>query len=136
MCVNQILQKYRELILYVVFGVFTTVCNFVVYVIATRLFNLSIEIANILGWFLSVLFAYITHRQYVFLSDEHGKNIIKELFSFYGSRLFTGLLDFGGMWLLADYLKFNDMITKVMLNIVIIILNFVLSKFLVFQKKN
>lgn len=133
---NKILQKYRELILYVVFGVLTTVCNFAVYFIATRLFHLSIEIANILGWLLSVLFAYVTNRQYVFQSVEHDKNVIKELLSFYGSRLFTGLLDFGGMWLFADYLKFNDMITKVVLNVIIIILNFVLSKFLVFQKKN
>lgn len=133
---TKILQKYRELILYVIFGILTTVCNFVVYFIATRMFELSIEIANILGWFLSVLFAYITNRQYVFRSDEYSKSIIKELLSFYGSRLFTGLLDFGGMWLFADYLKFNDIITKGVLNVIIIVLNFVLSKFLVFQKKN
>ena len=133
---SKILQKYRELILYVIFGILTTVCNFVVYFMATRLFYLSIEIANILGWFLSVLFAYVTNRQYVFQSEECGKSIIRELLSFYGSRLFTGLLDFGGMWLFADYLKFNDMITKVVLNVIIIVLNFILSKFLVFQKKN
>ena len=82
---KELLMKYKEIIMYLVFGVLTTVVNIVVYFLSAELLHINYLISNALAWFLSVLFAYITNRKYVFESSS--QNILKEAVSFFSSAL-------------------------------------------------
>ena len=128
---KELLMKYKEIIMYLVFGVFTTVVNIVVYFLSAELLHIDYLISNALAWFLSVLFAYITNRKYVFESSS--QNILKEAVSFFSSRLATGILDMVLMWLFVYFNVVNDVIAKVIVNVIVVVLNYVLSKLVVFK---
>lgn len=133
---KELLRKYRSLILYVVFGAGTTLVNILVYTGATRLFAMDEMWANILAWFLSVLFAYFTNRTWVFDSRASGfAALIKEAGSFFAARIATGLMDQGIMFLCVKVLSLPDVPVKIASNVVVIILNYILSKWVVFRKK-
>ena len=121
----------KELLSYVVFGVLTTIVNFVVYLFFTRICGVNYIISNIIAWFLSVLFAYITNRIWVFESSN--ANIIKEGVVFFVGRLFSGILDTGLMILFIDILTVGDSIAKVIVQVVVVIFNYVYSKWIVFK---
>ena len=89
----------REFILYVIFGILTTLVNILVYFLFVNL-NVNYLISNILAWFFSVLFAYITNRIWLFESKK--ENILNEASLFYGGRLFSGIVDTGLMYLFID----------------------------------
>lgn len=131
---KELIYKNKEILLYLIFGVLTTVVNIVVYYISAELLDIHYLISNALAWFLSVLFAYITNRKYVF--NSHNENIIKEMISFFGSRLATGVLDMTLMWALVNYHLLNDMISKIVVNVIVIVLNYVLSKLVVFKSNS
>ena len=128
---KELLMKYKEIIMYLVFGVLTTVVNIVVYFLSAVLLHINYLISNALAWFLSVLFAYITNRKYVFESSS--QNILKEAVSFFSSRLATGILDMVLMWLFVYFNVVNDVIAKVIVNVIVVVLNYVLSKLVVFK---
>ena len=128
---KELLMKYKEIIMYLVFGVLTTVVNIVVYFLSAELLQINYLIYNALAWFLSVLFAYITNRKYVFESSS--QNILKEAVSFFSSRLATGILDMVLMWLFVYFNVVNDVIAKVIVNVIVVVLNYVLSKLVVFK---
>lgn len=121
----------KELLSYVIFGVLTTIINFVVYLFFTRICGVNYIVSNIIAWFLSVLFAYITNRIWVFESSN--SNIIKEGVVFFGGRLFSGILDTGLMILFIDILTIGDLISKVIVQVVVIIFNYAYSKWIVFK---
>lgn len=123
----------RELILYVVFGFFTFVVNFVTYFIFVGL-GLNYLIANALAWFFSVLFAYITNRKWVF--ESKSPDVLKEMSLFFGGRIFSGVVDTALMYLFIDVLVLGDFISKTVVQIIVIILNYVFSKLIVFTEKN
>ncbi|MDD4706493.1 MAG: GtrA family protein [Bacilli bacterium] len=134
---KELFIKYKEAILYLVFGVLTTLINIIVYALSTRLLEIDVYTSNVIAWVLSVLFAYITNRKYVFNSKATELNKkIKELLSFYSCRLLTFGIDMLLMFILIDLISINDMISKIIVNIIIIILNYILSKFLVFKNNN
>ena len=122
----------KELLNYMVFGVLTTLINILTYQILSMA-GVSTLIANGIAWILSVLFAYITNRKFVF--DSHGENRIQECLKFYGSRISTGILDMAGMWILVDILHLNGMVSKVGMNVIVIVLNYIFSKLFVFKDK-
>ena len=131
--IKEILLKYKSVILYILFGGLTTLVNIVVY-FACSCLKFSTAASTVTAWLLSVLFAYITNRKYVFGSKSQGvKSVFKEISNFFLSRFATGLLDLAVMLLFVDILNFNGMLIKVISNIVVIILNYVLGKFLVFK---
>ena len=131
--VKKIFLKYKSVILYILFGGLTTLVNIVVY-FACSCLKFSTAVSTITAWLLSVIFAYITNRKYVFGSKSQGvKSVFKEISNFFLSRLATGLLDLAVMLLFVDILEFNGMFIKVISNMVVIVLNYVLSKFLVFK---
>lgn len=132
----ELIKKYEEIILYVFFGVCTTLVNILVYYIFSHIFNLGTIISTVIAWILSVLFAYITNKIWVFKSKSWDKNVLfKEMISFFSCRLLTGLLDIGIMYIFVDILKFNDIIIKVISNIIVIIINYIASKLVIFSKK-
>lgn len=131
-------KKYKEIINYLIFGVLTTVVSLLTYyllvfTILDPINPLELQIANIISWITCVTFAYITNRIYVFNSKN--KNIFKELIKFYSSRLTTLFLDMLIMFIFVTKLEFNDKIIKIIVQIIIIILNYILSKIIVFKNK-
>lgn len=133
-------KKYEEVIMYLIFGVLTTVVNFVVYFIAIHILgdsDLSKTISNALSWFFSVLFAFFTNKIFVFKhKSENAKDFIMEAFKFYGCRVFSGILDIGIFALCVNVFHFNDVIVKIFTQVLVVILNYVFSKILIFKNKN
>ena len=125
-------KKYKEIIMYLIFGILTTVVNIVVYFIASNVLNINYLISNATAWFLSVLFAYVTNKLYVF--EISSKEFIKEIVAFFSSRLATGILDMFLMWLFVTVASLNDVVVKIFVNILVIIMNYIFSKLFVFRK--
>ena len=135
--IKKIFIKYKEIILYIIFGFLTTVVSLTVYYVSTKTFlnpdvPLQLQIANIISWVVGVLFAFFTNRKYVF--DSNNTNKIKEFFSFVVSRISTLLADMAIMWLGVSLLGFNDLLIKIISQIVVIVGNYILSKFIIFKK--
>lgn len=123
--------KYKEVIMYLIFGVLTTVVNIVVYYMMADIMHIQYMISNVVAWFLSVLFAYITNRAYVF--ESQSQNILKEMISFFGARLATGIMDMAMMCFFVELHILPGFIAKVISNVFVIIANYVLSKLVVFK---
>lgn len=128
---KELLLKYKEIIMYLIFGVLTTVVNIAVYYIMANSLQIHYLISNIVAWFLSVLFAYVTNRKYVFESKSN--EIIKEMVSFFGARLATGAMDMVLMWLFVGLHILPDFVAKVITNVIVIVANYILSKLVVFK---
>lgn len=130
-----IYYKYKEVILYLFFGVLTTVISFVSYYICSELLHIHYLISNIISWIFAVAFAYITNRIWVFESKSTGlKAIFKEMFTFVNCRLLSGIIDMIVMFLLVDSLNINDLYAKLFTQVIVVILNYVFSKLIIFKK--
>lgn len=126
--------KWRDLILYGVFGVLTTVVNIVAYWLTAHLFGMGTIPSSVLAWICAVTFAYLTNRTWVFHSTaSESSDIVREAVSFFAARLATGMLDWVTMWLFVDVMGIPDMSVKVFANVMVIILNYVASKLVVFK---
>lgn len=135
--IKELYEKYKELINYVIVGVMTTVVSLVAYYGCVLTFldpdsAVQLQIANIISWIAAVTFAYFTNRKYVF--DSQNQNVLQEAAKFYASRLGTLLIDMGIMFVGVTVLSFNDKIVKLVVQVVVIVANYVISKFFVFKK--
>lgn len=131
-------KKYEEIINYLIIGVSTTIVSLLVYYLCVYTFlnpedAIQLQIANILSWIVSVTFAFFTNRSFVFKSKN--KNIAKEATTFVGSRVTTLLIDMGLMALFVTLLGLNDKLIKIVVQIIVIVLNYIFSKLFVFKKK-
>lgn len=132
--INKLLTK--EVILYIVFGVFTTVVNLGSFYIMNSLLHWEENISNFIAILLAVLFAYITNKDLVFHSNAKNMNEkVTQFIKFIIGRVFTMLIEFIGGLLLFK-LPIPNIITKTILTIVVIILNFFISKFFAFKNKS
>ena len=132
---RELFRKYREIILYVFFGGCTTLVNIVVYYAMTRFLGVGEYASNVTAWILSVLFAYVTNKIWVFESrSREAKVLLREMGSFFGCRLLSLVLDMGVLWLGIEILRMNDMLVKILSNILVIIVNYIASKFFIFKK--
>ena len=136
-------QKNREVLMYLFFGVMTTAVSFVTAGFSKYLLEkaglgkdaVSI-VSTVISWICAVTFAYVTNRIWVFDSKVKGKKgIFAEMVSFYGGRLFTLFVEMGMMWLGYSVMGINYWVTKIVANVVVLILNYVISKLFVFKKK-
>lgn len=133
--VKELAVKYKEIILYLVFGVLTTLVNYLSYLLLAPFFSTT-TIPTAIAWVLSVLFAYFTNRKYVFDSKASGrKAVLREALSFFGARVLSGVLDVGIMWVFADRMGWNDKIVKLCSNVFVVVFNYVASKLVIFRKK-
>lgn len=135
--IKELYNKYKEVINYLIFGVLSTVVNFISYYIFARLLNIDEVISSGLSWFCAVLFAYITNKLFVFESKTHTKaSFLKEIVSFFLARIVSGALcDVGTFAIMVKVLKINDMIAKVITQVMVVVMNYVLSKLIIFKKK-
>ena len=130
----------KETILYLIFGVLTTVINFVVARLCYDRLPISssaalIFTANTIAWVAAVIFAFITNKLFVFESKsmEHSL-LIHEIVTFFSARLLSLGIDLLGMYLLVDVAGWDFTISKLIMNVIVIILNYVLSKLFIFNK--
>lgn len=131
-----IYNQFKEQILYIVFGVLTTAINIVAFFVCSRLINLGLIPSNVIAWILSVLFAFVTNKIYVFNSKNYNFSVVlRELIDFTISRGATGILDLVLMYLFVSVIGIEDMISKIIINIIVIVLNYILSKLYVFKNK-
>ncbi|MCR4666774.1 MAG: GtrA family protein [Desulfovibrio sp.] len=126
----------RELIAYGVFGVLTTLVNYVVYVVSIAWFSCSYIAANILAWILAVAFAFATNKQYVFQSTTWSVGVFfREGWQFFSARFFSLLVETVLLWLFIEKLHCNEYVIKLLTNIIVIVINYVLSKLYIFKKQ-
>ncbi len=135
---KEIYIKYKEMINYLIVGGLTTCVSLLTYYLLTFTIlnpdiSTELQIATIISWIISVLFAFFTNKKYVF--ESKNKFNLKEMISFILSRLSTLFIEMLLMYLLVTICKYNDKIMKIVVQIIVIILNYLLSKFLVFKKK-
>lgn len=137
--ITKLYSKYEEFINYIIVGVLTTIVSLAFYY-SLRFFvlksnnQLHIQISNVIAFILAVLFSYTLNHSWVFKSEKRKAEKRKEFLSFVLSRILTLLLDMGMMFVLTAPLKINDKISKLIVQVVITIANYIIGKFLVFKK--
>lgn len=128
-------KKHRDVILYVIFGALTTAVNFVTYYLLFNLAGLYNLLSVVIAWFTSVAFAFVTNKLWVFDSKSFKKStLMREVWTFFTCRIATGLLDVAVMYVAVDLLTMNSTVWKLLSNVIVIILNYVFSKTVIFKK--
>ena len=128
-------NKYRELLLYLLFGICTVAVNTVTYSLCYNALQIDNIFATIIAWFVAVVFAFITNRRYVFAvekTDREGE--IKECARFFLCRFLSGILDIGIMAIAVSWLQGNSVFWKLISNVVVTVANYLASKLWVFSK--
>lgn len=129
-------RNHREGWRYLIFGALATVVNIAVYSVAFYVTHIDNAVSNVIAWIVAAIFAYITNKFMVFASKvDTRKDLLREITSFFSCRLFTLVVDEIIMIISVDKLGLSAFIMKVVANIVVIILNFILSKLIIFKKK-
>lgn len=149
--IKKLFLKYKELISYVFFGVLATVVNLVSFKIFDLILGANLYlVTNIVSWVITVVFAYFTNKLWVFESKSWEASIvIKELVGFFGARVFSLVVEEAGLWLMIDLcnigtisweiLNFDltgNMIAKIIMQVIVVIMNYVFSKLVIFKHKN
>jgi len=148
--IKKLFIKYKELITYVIFGVLTTLVNFFAFWLFTKIFGEEFYLVNnAIAWVVGVIFAYITNKLFVFESKSWNLKVItKEITGFLGARIFSFLVEEGGMFLFITVLGLGEksltllsltitgqFIVKILLAVIVVILNYIFSKFIIFKRQ-
>lgn len=131
----ELVKKYWDIIVYLFFGVLTTIVNYLVYLPCYNLLHLSAAVSNMIAWVFAVAFAYLTNKHWVFRShDWSSKTVIPELTKFVACRIGSGLMETLVLLLTVDLLHWNGNVMKLIVSVLVVILNYVASKLVVFKK--
>lgn len=134
--IKELYTKYKSIILYLVFGAGTTVVNIVTYYVMYDLLSVPNVPSDIAAWITAVLFAFVTNRRYVFeQTDNSSHRLLRDFVSFVGCRLATGVLDVAIMYLAVDLMHWNGLVWKIISNILVVVLNYIASKYFIFKKE-
>lgn len=134
--IKAMFRKHYDLILYLIFGVLTTVVNYLVYLPCFNILGLSASLSNVISWAAAVIFAFLTNKPFVFRShDWSAKVVLPELAKFVGCRMGSGVLETGILLLTVDIWGWNGNIWKLVTSVLVVILNYIGSKLLVFSNK-
>ena len=129
-------EQYSDAVAYLFFGVLTTAVNYIVYLPAYNLLGLSATVSNVVAWVVSVAFAFLTNKPFVFKSHDWSRQVVvPELAKFVGCRLGSGAMETGIIFLSVDLLHGNGNLWKLLTSVLVVILNYFGSKLLVFRKK-
>lgn len=130
-----IYRKNKEILLYLFLGGITTTISIVSYAICNIAFGINELIANIISWILAVLFAFFTNRRWVFETTVNTVNeLVRQMLYFFGGRLATLLVEEVILFIFITLLGLNSMLIKVIAQVVVIVVNYIISKFWVFKK--
>ena len=131
---SRIYKKYKEIINYLIFGGLTTLVSIGTYALFTIVFNIDYLVSNVLSWIIAVLFAFITNKLFVFASKSRSKKqVSKEIVSFFFFRIVSLGIEMIIMYVFVDLLSINDLITKVIAQVIVILSNYIFSKLFVFK---
>lgn len=130
-----LIRKHYDILAYLFFGVLTTAVNYIVYLPCYNLLHLPASLSNVISWVAAVAFAYVTNKPFVFKShDWSAKTVGPELTKFVGSRILSGALETAIIFVTVDMLLWNGNLMKLVTSVLVVILNYVASKLLVFKK--
>ena len=147
---RKLMLKYKEQLLYLLFGALTTVVSLTTYEAAGAILGDDLYlVSNIISWCFAVTFAFVTNKLWVFSSKSWASPLIwREVASFVSARLFSLLIEEAGLWLLVDVAGAHsfsmtlfgfdlrgDFLAKLLMQVIVVVLNYVSSKFLIFAKK-
>lgn len=133
--IRALIGKYWDVLTYLVFGVLTTVVNYIVYIPCQQILGMSASLSNILAWVAAVAFAFLTNKPFVFRShDWSAQTVIPELTKFVSCRVGSGALETVILFLTVDLLGWNGVIWKFATQVMVVVLNYVASKLLIFRK--
>ena len=133
--IKNLVSKYEELIGYLIFGGLTTVVNIIVFYLFDSVFEVHYLFANAIAILVSILFAFLTNKKYVFKSSTPTFQLwLKEFSLFVSFRLLSAVFDMGSMWLLVDGLNLNANVAKIITQFIVVVLNYAFSKFFIFKQ--
>ena len=134
--IYKLVTKHWDIVSYLFFGGLTTLVNFLVYFPLFNWMHISAAISNGIAWLFAVAFAYLTNKPFVFKSkDWSRKTVVPELTKFVGCRIGSGFLETLIILITVDWLSWNGNIMKIIVSILVVILNYIGSKWIVFTKK-
>lgn len=133
--IRQLVEKYWDILTYLFFGVLTTVVNYLVYLPVYNVAGLSAAVSNAIAWVAAVAFAYLTNKPFVFKSNDWSwKTVGPELTKFVSCRIASGLMETAILLVTVDWLHWNGNVWKLLTSVLVVVLNYVASKLLIFKK--
>ena len=133
---RKLLEKYWDILTYLFFGVLTTAVNYLVYLPCFNLLGWSASLSNVFAWIVAVAFAFLTNKPFVFKSRDWSWNVVwPEFCKFVGCRVGSGVLETAILLVAVDWLGLNGNVWKLITAVLVIVLNYISSKFLVFNDK-
>ena len=133
--------KYKEIIMYLIFGVATTGVNWIVYAVAVKV-GMNMNLSNCLAWLLAVVFAFITNKIFVFESKNMNVQVLfMEFIKFIAARVATGVIEIGGLPVLyslgikQSLFGIDGFAAKILVSVIVVILNYVFSKLFIFKNQ-
>lgn len=133
---KRMLAKYKDIIIYIIFGVLTTVVSFGVHLPLYNWVHLSATVCNVISWLAAVFFAFLTNKPFVFHSYDWSIRVVApEFLKFIGSRVGSLIVETAILFVFVDMMHLNGNFFKVMTSAVVVVLNYVASRWIVFNKK-
>ena len=134
--IKKLVEKYWDVLSYLFFGGLTTIVNYLVYLPCYNALHLSAAVSNGIAWVVAVAFAFLTNKPFVFKShDWSAKTVWPELVKFVGCRVGSGLMETAILFVCVDQLAWNGNIWKVVTSVLVVLLNYIASKWIVFKNK-
>ena len=132
--IKALLYKYREIILYLIFGGLTTVVSFVVYY-AILWAGMHYLAAQVISWAAAVAFAFVVNKLFVFEDRDNTPGaLLRQIGQFVSVRIASGVLETALLWLLVDVIRISENIAKIPVAVLTVIINYIASKLLIFRK--
>lgn len=124
---------YNRVIRYIFFGGLTTLVNVFSFFVLRRFIHIELNTANVISITLAIIFAYLVNSKYVFESGKTKLQKFKEFIKFFGARISTMIIEVAGVYILSELLNLNDMFSKIIIQFIVLVLNYIFSKFFVFN---
>lgn len=133
--ITELVKKYRELIVYFVFGVLTTLVDFLSYYALANLLGVEANLSNAMSQVIAIVFAFITNKAFVFEDKKKKlKDVVLQFAKFFSMRLISLFLNSGLFWVMVGVLHINDYLTKALVSVIVVVLNYIFSKVFIFKK--
>lgn len=131
------IKKHWDVVIYLLFGIFVTITNYVVYLPLYNIVGLSATLSNGVAWVASVLVAFLTNKPFVFKSNDwSAKVVVPEILKFVGCRIGSGIAETAILFVTVDLLQWNGNVFKLLTSVLVVILNYIGSKLLVFKSED
>jgi len=128
-------RQFKELMLYGICGALTTILDIGIFYFLDNVIHLHYMVANAIAWILAITFSFLANKYFVFESKSFAREIWqKEAAEFFGARGLSCIVDMSGMFLMVSILGINENYAKLIINLVVTIINYILSKFWIFKK--